>query len=162
MSTEQLLARYLSVPDAVESALSGLADAMLNISRAPGAWTIRQIVHHIVDADDMTKGIIKAALGQSGCVYRLDWYDPGNRWAQTLEYARRPVAPALALLRANHRQLEDLLRHLPDGWERFGVIKRDASAPENKITVAQLMEKQTAHALHHIQQIAMTRHMNGL
>jgi hypothetical protein len=156
----EILTRYLALPDQLETVLSDLSDAGLDLARAPAAWTIRQIVHHIVDADDMTKTIIKAALGQSGCTYELDWYDANNVWAETLDYAHREIAPALRLLRANHEHLAALLQHLPDAWERHVMLKRNRSVEARKITVSQLMQSQTSHALHHLEQIRETRKMH--
>lgn len=157
MPHEEALVRYITMPEQLDEALAGLSESDLDLARADGAWTIRKIVHHLVDADDLTKNIIKAALGKPGCAYELDWYDPENTWAETLEYARRPIAPDIALLRANHRHIEQLLSHLPGGWERHVLLKRSEGQVTQKMTVGQLMSHQTRHALHHIAQIRATR-----
>ncbi|MCG3157997.1 MAG: hypothetical protein DKINENOH_04638 [bacterium] len=157
MTTAEILVRYVALPDKLEAALAGLAEADLELARSAEKWTIRQIVHHIVDADEVTKVIIKAALGNSGCTFGLEWYDLKNSWVPILNYASRPVAPALALFRANHRDLEALLNHLPEAWERYVMLKRDANSELRKITVGQLIQTQTAHAFHHIEQIRATR-----
>lgn len=157
MSTAEILVRYLTLPDELEAALAGLADADFDLARSAQAWTIRQTVHHIVDADEVTKVIIKAALGNSGCTFGLAWYDLKNSWVTILNYASRPLAPALALFRANHRDLESLLNHLPEAWERYVMLKRDASSELRQITVAQLIQTQTGHVEHHIEQIRTTR-----
>jgi hypothetical protein len=161
LTNAEILTRYLTLPDQLETALVGLAESDLDLARAPAAWTIRQIVHHIVDADDVTKIIVKAALGNFGCVFGLAWYDPNNTWAKTLDYARREITPALALLRANHRDLELLLCRLPEAWERHVLLQRDQNSEARKITVAQLIQSQTGHALHHIEQIRETRKAHG-
>ncbi len=161
MTHEEILGRFVNMPGQLEAALAGLPEAALDWSRTAEAWTIRQIVHHVIDADDMTSAIIKAAVGKSGCVYALEWYDPANMWAQTLAYARRPITPGLALLRANHSHLEELLRHLPEAWDRHVLLQRFAGSEANKITVAQLMHSQTSHAFHHIEQIHITRRRHG-
>jgi hypothetical protein len=162
MTPEVILVKYVTMPDELEVALAGLSESNLDLARAPDAWTIRQIVHHIVDADDITNTIIKAALGKPGCAFGLEWYDPDNTWAKTLDYASQPTAPAIALLRASHRHLEQLLRQLPDAWERYVMIKRFATAEETKLTVGQLIHSQTSHAFHHIEQIRATRQVHGL
>jgi hypothetical protein len=112
---EAIIVRYVTMPDELEAALAGLPEADLDLARTSDAWTIRQIVHHVVDADDATKMIIKAALGNSGCIYELGWYDPNNIWAKTLDYASQPIPPALALLRANHRYFR-LLTYSQSAW----------------------------------------------
>jgi hypothetical protein len=72
MTTAEILVRYLTLPDELEAALAGLAEADFDLARSTEAWTIRQTVHHIVDADEVTKVIIKAALGNSGCTFGLE------------------------------------------------------------------------------------------
>lgn len=161
ITPEEILAQYRMLPDQLDAAVADLSESDLDLARQAGAWTIRQIVHHIIDADDITKLIIKAALGESGCVFGLEWYDPNNVWAKTLDYASRAIAPEIALLRANHRHIERLLLQLPDAWERYVMIKRFAGPEEKKITVGQLMHVQTGHALHHIEQIRTTRQVHG-
>jgi uncharacterized damage-inducible protein DinB len=65
-----VLAKYLEGPALVEQALAGLQDADLDVSPSQGGWTIRQIVHHIVDGDDLWKACIKAALGNEQGEFR--------------------------------------------------------------------------------------------
>jgi hypothetical protein len=161
MTKAELLVRYVTLPDELEAALAGLSEPDFDLTRSTEAWTIRQIVHHIVDAEDVTKIIIKAALGNSGCTFGLEWYDPSNTWAKTLDYANRPIAHALALLREGHRDIEHLLNHLPDAWERYVMLKRDKNSEERKITVGQLIQTQTGHAFHHIEQIRATRQVHN-
>ncbi|MBX6341716.1 MAG: VOC family protein, partial [Thermomicrobiaceae bacterium] len=50
-SPEEIVALYAEGPAALERALAGLDGADLDLARAPGAWTIRQIVHHVADSD---------------------------------------------------------------------------------------------------------------
>ncbi len=57
------MARYAEGVYALDEVLEGLSDQGLDLSRDQGKWTIRQIVHHIVDAEDIWKSCIKAALG---------------------------------------------------------------------------------------------------
>lgn len=160
MTTAEILVRYLTLPDGLEAALAGLAETDFDLARSAQAWTIRQTVHHIVDADEVTKVIIKAALGNSGCTFGLEWYDLKNSWVTVLNYVSRPITPALALFRANHRDLESLLNHLPEAWERYVMLKRDKNSEERKITVGQLIQTQTGHAEHHIEQIRATREVH--
>ncbi|MDZ7289409.1 MAG: DinB family protein [candidate division KSB1 bacterium] len=161
MTTAEILVRYVTLPDELEAALAGLAEADFDLARSPGAWTIRQTVHHIVDADEVTKLIIKAALGNSGCTFGLEWYDLKNSWVTIMNYASRPIAPALALFRANHRDLELLLQQLPEAWERYVMLKREANSELRKVTVGQLIQTQTSHAEHHLEQIRATRQAHG-
>jgi hypothetical protein len=162
LTHHELFAQFVMVPDQLEAALAGLTESDLDVARTLGTWTIREIAHHIVDADDIAKMIVKAALGHSGCTFGLAWYDSNNVCAQTLDYASRPIAADLALMRANHHHIEQLLCELPDAWDRVVMLKRDAVSEINRLTVSQLIYSQIDHTLHHIEQIRITRQEHGL
>lgn len=158
----ETIARYCAAPDRLEAALADLAESDFDLARGRGAWTIRQIVHHIVDSDDLAKTMITVAVGNSGCTYDQRWYDTRNAFAETLEYATRAVAPAIALFCANHRHTEELLRQIPDAWDRFVILQWEKEPEGRNVTVEYLINGQTWHALHHIEQIRATRDAHGL
>ncbi len=150
---EKKLAEYAALSDQLEAALAGLSEAELDTAAGEGKWTIRQIVHHISDAQDLIGTVMKVALGNSGSTYDQTWYDMSNTWAETLDYAGRSIAPAGTLLRARLVQIEQLLRHLPDAWERCVNLKTAMTPEGREVTVEYLIDSQTHHALHHIAQI---------
>jgi catechol 2,3-dioxygenase-like lactoylglutathione lyase family enzyme len=156
-SPEELLALYGQGVEALDEALAGLTDAELDLAKAPGEWTIRQIVHHIADGDDLWAMAIKAALTSDGCEYRHSWYSPDNVCAETLDYAGRSVAPALALLRANRAHLLQLVRHLPGAWERSILFAWPWEPTSRRLTVGNMLESQAGHALAHCAEIRTIR-----
>ena len=151
------LARYARAPERLEAALAALVESDLDTARAPGEWTIRQLVHHIVEGDLLWAGAIRAALGSPGCLYRHDWYTTDNRWAETLDYAGRPIEPALALFRANRAHIVELVEHLPDAWAQPFTIA-SARYPEGRpATAGDVVAMQARHADEHIAEIAARR-----
>lgn len=159
---DEVLAGYLAAPGRLEAALAGLSETDLDLAREEGAWTIRQIVHHIVDSDDLAKTMITVAVGNSGCRYDQKWYDTRNTFAETLAYARRAVEPSVALFRANHRHLEELLSRIPDARERYVVLEWEKEPEGRKVTVDYLLKGQTWHVLHHLEQVQATRDAHGV
>lgn len=116
---EEIIALYAQGPTRLQEALAGVFEEELDRKRAEGEWTIRQLVHHIVDGDDLWMHVVKAALARSGCQYRHDWYTPDNACAETLDYAGRAIEPALLLFHANHEHVLQMIRHFPDALSRF-------------------------------------------
>jgi hypothetical protein len=159
-SNEEILAQYVAGPDDLERALEGLDESGLDVAREPGKWTIRQIVHHVVDGDDIWKACLKAALGNPGCVYHLDWYDQ-EPWVERLDYAGRAIAPSLALFRANRRHAAGLLRHLPDAWGRSVIVTWGHIPNGRRLTVGNMICTQTIHVPWHIDQIRATQQVLG-
>jgi uncharacterized damage-inducible protein DinB len=141
-------------PTLLERALTGLNEADLDTAPTKGGWTIRQIVHHIVDGDDLWKTCIKQALGNNQTEFSLDWYRSLSQdtWADRWAYAQRPVEVSLDLLKAIRDHVMQLLEHVPDGWNRTVEFRK----PNGEIEIVPLgfvIEMQTDHVVHHIKQI---------
>jgi hypothetical protein len=66
ISPAETLALYISGPDRLQAVLAGLSEMELDSCCAPGEWTIRKIVHHLADGDDIWSMCIKVALGAPG------------------------------------------------------------------------------------------------
>jgi hypothetical protein len=154
----EILARYANGPAQLQAALDGLSGADLDIAPDLDSWTIRQIVHHIVDGDDIWKIFIKAALGNSEATFELQWYwdIPQTAWAESWAYASREVEPSLALFRANRRHIAQLLQVIPDAWERSLTINWPGGDLQ-QVTVGWVIEMQSQHVTGHIEDIHRIR-----
>ena len=149
-----LLSRYLQGPAALEQAVADLRDLDLDAPPSQGGWTIRQIVHHVVDGDDLWMTGVKAALGNEEGEFTLEWYwtVPQDVWADRWSYARRPLDVSFALFRATRAHIAQLLEHVPDGWSR-SVSVRTPQGTE-RISVRAVIEMQVDHVAHHLKRIA--------
>lgn len=157
LTPDETLALYAAGLDVLDEALSGLAEPDLDLAGTPDGWTIRQIVHHIADGDDLWSMCLKAALAAPGCSYEHDWYSTDNACAKTLDYAGRAIEPAVALFQANRRHVVQLVRHLPDAWDRFVLFKRAAMPEPQSINVGFIVRIQARHALEHVEEIRAIR-----
>ena len=151
---DSVIARYMEGPTLLERALTGLKEADLDIAPSKGGWTIRQIVHHIVDGDDIWKICIKQALGNDQSEFSLDWYHafPQDTWADRWAYAQRSIEVSLALFKAMREHVNQLLEQVPDGWNR-AVRFREPNGETEIIPVGFIIEMQADHVAHHVQQI---------
>lgn len=158
-----ILAQYADGPAQLEAALIGLTESALDLAQAPDTWTIRQIVHHIADGDDIWKICIKAALGNSEGLFSLQWYweKPQTEWAQEWRYASRRIEPSLALLCANRRHIVELVQQAPDVCQKSIWLKRPRRR-KVRITVADVLEIQAGHVVEHINEIRTIRQTYGV
>ena len=157
-----LLQQYADLPVQLKKALHGLSVNNYSLTLAAGKWTIREIVQHLVDADSLVHTLVMVALGNSGCVYDQTWYKTDNSWAQILKYQQRSVDIALALFKTNHQSLVELLKILPDGLERYIILRWEKDQQGSKITVEQLIKSRIHHTQHHIAQIIDTRKVHKI
>jgi hypothetical protein len=160
---EAILARYADGPSQLEAAVAGLAEEELDLAQSADTWTIRQIVHHVVDGDDIWKIGIKAALGNSAGTFTLQWYwdRPQDEWVKSWDYAGRDIEPSLALFRANRRHTVQLLRRIPDAWEGSMSIEWPNGQKE-QIAVGYIVEMQAGHVLSHVEDIRTIRQTHGV
>ena len=80
--------------------------------------SIRETVHHIVEANVVAASIVLAALGSPGCIYDWSWMLPFGEWLERLRYDRKPLAPSLRLLEALNAYVVAQVEPLPDGLQR--------------------------------------------
>jgi hypothetical protein len=159
----EILALYADGPGRLEAALAGLTESDLDLAPAAGAWTIRQIVHHVVDGDDVWKLCIKAALGNHEGVLDFQWYwdRPQIEWAQHWAYASRAIDPSLALFRASRCHMVALIRQVPGAWQQ-SIRIRWPNQEVARVTVGDVVESQANHVVEHVNVIRTIRQAHGI
>lgn len=157
MAPDDLLELYTNAADKLELAIAGLSEADLDLASGPGEWSIRQLLHHIVEGDFLWTTPLKIALGSPGSGCRLDWYPGNDEWGESLNYSRRAVGPAVALLRANRAHVADLLAAVPGAGERHVRLQWTPEGEPAPMTVGEIVRLQAAHAAGHIEEIRERR-----
>lgn len=161
-SQASIQARFADGPAQLEQALAGLGDTDLDAPPAQGGWTIRQIVHHIVDGDDLWTAGLKAALGNEQGEFTIEWYwvQPQDTWADRWAYAARPIDVSLALFKAIRAHVTQLVDHVPDAWNR-SISVREPNGETTRLTVSAIVEMQADHLQHHVRRILALREERG-
>ena len=159
---DSVIARYMEGPALLRRTLADLDEADFDTSPTKGGWTIRQIVHHIVDGDDLWKTCIKQALGNEQTEFSLDWYRTltQDTWADRWAYKQRSVDVSLSLLQANRNHVFQLLEHVPDGWNR-SVGFREPNGEIVRVPAGFVIEMQADHVVHHVKQIETILNKSG-
>jgi hypothetical protein len=160
---EEVIANYGNCPSQLEAALLGLSEINLDLRTSAEGWSIRDIVHHIADGDDMWKMFIKQAIGNPGSEFYLNWYwqVPQDEWAKSWNYKERLIGPSLAMFRANRSHIVQLLRSTPGAMEkRLRVCWPKIG--EREVMVASILEGQTQHAIEHIAEIDEIRGVHSM
>jgi DinB family protein len=151
------LKAWSSIPRALRSAVRGLDSRGLRRRGGSEGRSIREYVHHLVEANLVASTIVVAALGKPGCTYDWSWLYPDERWMQRLGYDRAPLEPALALLEALCTHVAGLLRNAPKGRNPRVRLRGSAEARPRGKTVGQVLVAECEHARHHLRDIAAAK-----
>ena len=154
---EEILTQYGMGPRQLEAALLDLSESKLDLCPHADGWSIRAIVHHIADGDDLWKMCIKQAIGHPDSEF-VNWYwqVPQDEWAQNWNYSERSIEPSLALFRANRGHIVHLLRATPGAMEKT-IRVRWPTIEEQVVQVASIVEGQTQHVTEHVAEIVTIR-----
>ncbi len=148
------ISRFREGPRLLEHTVGGMRDCELDFKPSGGGWSIRQIVHHILDGDDIWKMGIKMALGNEQDEFSLGWYscqsqeDWANRWA----YDQRSIGASLSLLKAIREHVLQLLASVPGAWDRVLVVRTQQEKTE-QVPVGFIIQMQADHLFHHLERI---------
>lgn len=162
LEQEKLMPAYETGPEQLDAILEGLSESQLDLSRGQGKWTIREIVHHIWDVEDIWQTVIKAALGNTGCTFDFSWYIRDNKCAVPLDYANRPINGAVQLFKGSRPYIADLVKHLPKAMERNALFTQPLMKFEKNFTVDEMINRQIQHLEIHLKQIRETREVHGI
>ncbi|MFZ2096869.1 MAG: DinB family protein [Anaerolineales bacterium] len=160
---DNILSRYAAGPGLVQSAILGLSDAQLDLSLSAESWSIRQLVHHIVDGDYLWKEFLLRAAGEPEREFSLEWYWclPQDEWVKRWSYAGREIEHSLALFSANRLHTLELLRRVPDLWAKCLLIPTPQGGQE-RASVGEVLEMQTRHVKGHVEDIRQIRMAHGV
>jgi hypothetical protein len=155
---ETLLQKYLQLPDCLEGALAGLSESNLDLKQNDG-WTIRQIVHHVVEGENIWQLNLRVIVGTDGILFPFTWYFAisQDEWAKRWAFDKRPLGPSLALYRANTWNLVELLQNVPDAWDHFGRVTWRGEQEETRMTVREIVEMNLRHMDCHVEEIQAIR-----
>jgi hypothetical protein len=141
-------------PVKMRAAVSGLTDAQLDTPYREGGWTVRQVVHHVVDSHVNSYVRFKLAVTEEqGAVGTYDQ----AAWAELPDAKDAPVEGSLTILDALHARWGRFLRDLsPDQF------LRSIHHPEfGDITVDVLLEIYGWHCPHHESHVTGLRERMG-
>ena len=160
---DRILSRFREGPILLEQTVSSLRDSELDFKPSTGGWSIRQIVHHITDGDDIWKLGIKMAIGNEQAEFSLGWYSSQTQdtWADRWAYNRRSIGVSLSLLKAIREHLLQLLASVPEAWDRVVVVRTQQEKIE-RVPVGFVIQMQADHLFHHLERIrAIVREKGG-
>jgi len=143
-----------TAPAKLRSAVAGLNDQQLDTPYRDGGWTVRQVVHHVVDSHVNAYVRFRLALTEDNPTIRP--YQE-KLWAELPDAKTLPPEASLAILDAVHARWVALLETLgPD------QCRRPLRHPDSgDMTVDTMLELYGWHGAHHAAHITGLRSRSG-
>jgi hypothetical protein len=146
----ELVARYREGYGVLLAALEGLTREELDWRPSPEAWSVRDVVHHLEDAE--LTGAVRLRRLLTEAAPLLPAFDE-EVYRRRLAYAERPIEPALDAVRAAHGTTAELLDRLTaDDWARAGTHSEEGPYP-----LGRWLAFHAAHTHEHAAQIRQLR-----
>jgi hypothetical protein len=141
-----------ALPEELVAVVDGCGD--LDHPIRSGAWSIRQLVHHV--ADSHLNAFLRTKLALTEQAPTITPYDE-VAWSQLADSAM-PLGPSLDLVRALHRRWVEVLRSTsPADLERPYRTPDGTERPLWRIPITYAW-----HGVHHVAQIRQAREHFGL
>lgn len=147
------LKAWVQIPNDIQQAIEGLTGDDLDLRGGPEGWSIRETVHHLVEANLVAGSIMIAALGQSGCTYDWSWLNPDLAWMERMGYKTTPVEPAIDTLRALTRHLSGVIDTAPDAGQREVKLIDAPGAQPRSVSIEEILAEEIDHASNHLREV---------
>ena len=136
-----MIQKMRELPEKLEEAVKGLNDSQLDTPYRDGGWTVRQVVHHVVDSHMNAFLRFKWILTEENTTVKTYNQDV---WAVSPEY-KLPVTASLPLIKSLHERWAVLLESIPEN--QWG---KQANHPENgPVTLDRMLKIYSGHGEKH-------------
>lgn len=146
----ELLERFRRGGEVLAVATLGAAGPQLDFSPAPGKWTVRQIVCHLLDSELVACMRFRSVIAEDNPT--LPAYDQ-DAWATNLHYEQRKLSPTMELFRKLRKTNYELLHDLPEEAFRRPAIHSETGP----LTLLDLVKSYASHVENHARQIQEVR-----
>lgn len=145
-----LINQYKAGVREVLNAIEGISEGEMDFRRAPGKWSAREILHHLADSETTSAIRLRRLLVEDHPL--IQGYDQ-DLFAQKLQYAKRPMQPAVQAFESARTTTAQILDFMKDeDWKRTGEHSESgAYSAETWLSIY------AAHAHNHANQIRQNR-----
>ena len=142
------------LPENLRGAVAGLDDEQLETTYRPGGWTLRQVVHHVLDSHLNSYVRFKWTLTEEEPEIKTYFEE---RWAELPDYRQVSLDATLAHLDLLHARWSTLLRSLTSEQ----MARRFVHPEWGSVDLAWNIGNYAWHGRHHLAHITTTVEREG-
>lgn len=143
MTLDVLIDRFETGGPLLAYSISSLSPEQEAERPGPGAWSIAELVVHMLDSDLVAADRIKRVIAEDEPT--LQDYDE-NAWLARLGYSNLPIEEAVSMFVANRRWIARILRSLPEA----DFARAGNHTVKGRMTLAELVRTYVGHLDHHL------------
>ena len=151
------LVEWKRIPTMIGKSIRGLTESELDLKGGSDGWTIRENVHHLVEANLVAANMVVAALATDGGYFDWTWVNPNKSWMRRVGYDSAVIEPAIKLLRALSQHISGLIGKNPRAFSRTVQLSDTPSGPRYMMTVEGILRQEVEHADEHLKLIQAIR-----
>ena len=159
---EDALADWKKIPTRLKRSINGLTDRQMDLKGGSDGWTIRENVHHLVEANLVAANMIVAALATDCGYFDWTWVNPNKSWMRRVGYDSTGVEPAVKMLRALSQHISALIADKPQAFSRKVELSDTPTGPRYIMTIEGILRQEIEHADEHLKVIDAIRKRHSL
>ena len=152
----EVVIAWSGITGKIQAAIEGLSNQDLDL-KDPDGSSIREKVHHLVEANIVAASIVIAGLGSGGCTFDWSWLYPDGAWTRRMGYAALPIGPGLETLRTLSRYLATILAANAEAPQRELKLLDAPGTEPRATTVESVLRDEIEHAETHLGEIREIR-----
>lgn len=153
-SFDDILTAYEQIPEKIASALAHIPGDKLDTLRSSSQMSLRETVHHLVEANIVAASMTIAALGSERATYDWSWLWPGRDWCDRMRYDAVPLDAAVTTLNGLIQHIVNMVHLRDDAATRKVSVHDTPGATPYFLTVSQILHQEAKHADEHLGEIA--------
>jgi len=147
---DDALIAYQQIPAKIASALATIPADRLEVRIAKSEMSLRETVHHLVEANIVAASMIIAALGSEKATYDWSWLWPGRDWCDRMRYDAVPLDASVETLNGLIQHVTNMLRVRDDAASRkVSVHDLPGETPYFR-TISEIIDQEGNHVDEHL------------
>lgn len=141
--TDDVIGRFEAASSVLSYAVSGLSPEQEQAKPGPGAWSIAQVVAHLLDSELVYSDRMRWVIAENDPI--LPGFDE-NAWIERLGNDTMPIEESLHLFTVSRERMTKILRRCSES----DFARAGRHSERGRLTLAELVVSATHHVDHHL------------
>jgi hypothetical protein len=150
---EDALAAYEQIPAKIAAVIARIPANKLDTRGGKSEMSLRETIHHLVEANIVAASMMIAALGSEKATYDWSWLWPGRDWCDRMNYDAMPLDASMATLNGLVQHIANMVYVRDDAALRKVSVHDTPGATPYFLTVAQIIDQEGRHVDEHLGEI---------